>query len=322
MSNLTLLLISLLTLSPLQVQSAQEDVVNTNTIKSKTLIKNEPTTKSLEERGLVVANPKVRDIIRENKAYTTTHVGVKKTNGTVLAYLTPWNSKGYDVVKIFAKKFTHVSPVWLQLRMDSEEAKASIHGVHDVDYQWMKAVRAVNPSIKILPRLIFEAWSQVDLNTLFEEANMAGTIGRQLTDFAKKYELDGFVLEMWNAFAVQQRDQVIHLIAKMYALFKKNHLQLILVIPPPLHHGGRAGLVTRSDVERLAPYVHGFSVMTYDYSTVQRPGPNSPIEWVRDCITALVPKKTSPIRKKLLMGMNMYGLDYTPTGGGHVIGSQ
>ena len=26
-----------------------------------------------------------------------------------------WNSHGYDIAKTFARKFTHISPVWLQL---------------------------------------------------------------------------------------------------------------------------------------------------------------------------------------------------------------
>lgn len=33
---------------------------------------------------------------------------------------------------------------------------------------------------------------------------------------------------------------------------------------------GTLGLFNRDDAERLAPYVHGFSVMTYDYSNTQR----------------------------------------------------
>lgn len=36
----------------------------------------------------------------------------------------------------------------------------------------------------------------------------------------------------------------------------------------------------------------------------------------------LAPKTTSPIRKKLLIGMNMYGYDYTPSGGGPITGDQ
>ena len=290
--------------------------------KSKLIVKNEPTNMTLEERGLIVSNPKIRDIIRDHNAYTTTQLDIKKTNGTVLGYVTPWNGHGYKIAKIFAKKFTHICPVWLQLKMDAENFKTRIEGVHDVDFQWMKAVRAGNPDIKIVPRLIFDQWNQQELHALFEEQSMAGIIAKQLIASAEKYEFDGYVLEMWNAFAVQQRDQVIHLIAKIYAHFKKNGLQLMLVVPPPIHHGGRPGILTRHDVERLAPYVHGFSVMTYDYSSIQRPGPNSPIDWVRECIKLLAPKASSPIRKKLLMGLNMYGFDYTPTGGGPIIGSK
>lgn len=81
-------------------------------------------------------------------------------------------------------------------------------------------------------------------------------------------------------------------------------------------------MFTKADVERLAPYVHGFSVMTYDYSNVQRPGPNSPIKWIRECVKTLVPKATSPIRAKLLMGLNMYGYDFSPMGGGPIIGNE
>ena len=290
--------------------------------KSKLIVKSEPGNETLEERGLIVPNPKIKDIIREHKAYTVSELAVKKTNGSVLAYVTPWNSHGYDIAKLFAAKFTHVCPVWLQLKMNADDYKTRVEGLHDVDYQWMKSVREVNPDVKIVPRLIFDSWTITELQALFEESSMPGVIGKQLSDFARKYEFDGYVLEMWNAFAVQQRDPVIHLIAKIYAHFKKNGLQLILVLPPPIHHGGRVGIVTRSDVERLAPYVHFFSVMTYDYSTIQRPGPNSPVNWIRECVKALAPKPSSPIRKKLLMGLNMYGYDYTPSGGGPIIGSK
>lgn len=35
-----------------------------------------------------------------------------------------WNNHGYDTAKWFAKKFTHISPVWLQVRY-------SISPLHD-----------------------------------------------------------------------------------------------------------------------------------------------------------------------------------------------
>merc|ERR1712212_717213 len=34
-------------------------------------------------------------------------------DGHVLGYITPWNSHGYNVAKIFGNKFSSISPVWL-----------------------------------------------------------------------------------------------------------------------------------------------------------------------------------------------------------------
>ncbi|KAF1869944.1 hypothetical protein Lal_00017522 [Lupinus albus] len=34
----------------------------------------------------------------------------------VLAYITPWNSRGYEMAKRFNSKFTHLSPVWYDLK--------------------------------------------------------------------------------------------------------------------------------------------------------------------------------------------------------------
>lgn len=51
-----------------------------------------------------------------------------------------WNNHGYDVAKIFGNKFTHISPVWLQITPQGAE-NYLIKGTHDVDKEWMSAVR-------------------------------------------------------------------------------------------------------------------------------------------------------------------------------------
>jgi len=43
-----------------------------------------------------------------------------------------WNSRGYDVAKLFAHKFTYVSPVWLQIQRRSA-ATFTVQGTHDID---------------------------------------------------------------------------------------------------------------------------------------------------------------------------------------------
>ena len=74
-------------------------------------------------------------------------------------------------------------------------------------------------------------------------------------------------------------------------VFKKNNLELFLAVPPPLYYGcaigtnqvvlsvlnvsicrGSLSTFQKDDLERLAPYVKGFSLMTYDYSDPSRYG--------------------------------------------------
>ena len=48
-----------------------------------------------------------------------------------------------------------------------------------------------------------------------------------------------------------------------------------------------------------------------------RPGPNAPIQWVKDCVLTLSPEKGKQ-RSKILLGLNFYGQDFAPMGGGRM----
>lgn len=39
-------------------------------------------------------------------------------------------------------------------------------------------------------------------------------------------------------------------------------------------------MISKDDFEKLSQSVDAVSLMTYDYSTPSRPGPNSPLQWV------------------------------------------
>ena len=43
------------------------------------------------------------------------------------------------------------------------------------------------------------------------------------------------------------------------------------------------------------------------------PGPTSPIEWVESCVLSLSPQP-SELRRKILLGLNFYGYDFTASG--------
>ncbi|KAK2517868.1 hypothetical protein Q9966_014513 [Columba livia] len=88
------------------------------------------------------------------------------------------------------------------------------------------------------------------------------------------------------------------------------------------------GMFTKKEFDQLASAIDSFSLMTYDYSTPQRPGPNSPLPWVRACVQVLDPD--SKWRNKILLGLNFYGMDYSALGASgqpilgsrHMIGSE
>lgn len=102
-----------------------------------------------------------------------------------MACILQWNAAGYDIAKKFANKFTHISPVWLQLKLNEDEETTRVEGTHDIDANWIKEVRKGNPSIKIVPRVILESWYASELIALLTNNKLPTYIGRQLSEFAK-----------------------------------------------------------------------------------------------------------------------------------------
>ncbi|XP_046914230.2 chitinase domain-containing protein 1 [Dermatophagoides farinae] len=283
---------------------------------------NPPVLETVQERSLVVSNVKPKDIIREHQSYSLNGRQTKNFNGTVLAYVTPWNSHGYDIAKLFAQKFTHISPVWLQARLNKEENDIIVEGKHDIDYGWMQELRTENDRIKIVPRVLFERMTHSQYLQLITDSSLARQIGRHLADLARKYEFDGYVIEIWRAYAGQHRLDLARMFEWITDALSLSNLELHIAVPPPIYYGDSLSTFQKDDIERLAPYIQGFSVMTYDYSDPSRPGPNSPLNWIQKCIRLLAPKDTSPVLKKILIGLNFYGNDYSITGGGPILGTR
>ncbi|XP_062597391.1 chitinase domain-containing protein 1-like, partial [Saccostrea cucullata] len=84
------------------------------------------------DRGLVTEKVKSTDIIKEHASYCDRDREVKHFPGVTLAYVTPWNSHGYDIAKTFSRKFSFVSPVWLQIKR-RKGGTFYIQGDHDID---------------------------------------------------------------------------------------------------------------------------------------------------------------------------------------------
>uniref|UniRef100_A0A8C4ERG5 Chitinase domain-containing protein 1 n=1 Tax=Dicentrarchus labrax TaxID=13489 RepID=A0A8C4ERG5_DICLA len=242
---------------------------------------------SVLERGLVVSDPHWKDIVKEEKRHCA---HIKKTfQGQVLGYVTPWNSHGYDIAKTFGSKLTSVSAVWLQLRRRGPET-FDVTGLHDHDPGWVKAVRKSNKKVRMVPRLLFDGWSYQDYMSVMGSEDEIEELGSELVDVAKTEGFDGFTLELWSQLGGNKRNT------------------------------GQPGMFGREEFEQLAPVVDGFSLMTYDYSSGSRPGPSSPLPWVRDCVLQLAPN--TQWRQKILLGLNLYGLDFASQGTEPILGGR
>ncbi|XP_034950775.1 chitinase domain-containing protein 1 isoform X1 [Chelonus insularis] len=281
-----------------------------------------PINQSVFDRGLVVENPKSTDILKESGLYHK-NTKVKNFPNEVLGYITPWNADGYDVAKTFHNKFTLISPVWFNIV--AGVGKKFQLATHDIQKKWLKDMKAANDknhTVRIVPRVLFERWSPHEITSFHANHEKQDQLISALISTAKTYEFSGYVLEIWNQFIYTEVDaetvvDIIKLIAKK---LKNKDLQVIIAIPPT--RASEAQRFSRKYFDYLSPYVDYFSLMTYDFASIQRPGPNSPLEWARDCVRILVPDDNSPKRAQILMGLNFYGNNYTPEGGGPILGHE
>ncbi|EDV31282.1 uncharacterized protein Dana_GF14623 [Drosophila ananassae] len=277
--------------------------------------------------GLVSPEPLGKDILANHRAYFK-ETGLRRFNGTTLGYVTPWNSHGYDVAKIFAKKFDIISPVWLQVLKQGEDYVMA--GVHDIDAGWLTDVRRKGKqahnqrTVKVFPRFIFDHFTDRDIKLLLSDANERTKVNNVLIKCCKDNGFDGLVLEVWSQLAGRIDDKILHtLVLQMAKELQKQQLRLILVVPPFRKDTGN--LFGEKHMDKLYKHIYAFSLMTYDFSSVQRPGANAPLYFVRKAVEMIAPEGCPDMeakRAKILLGLNMYGNDYTPDGGGPITFSQ
>nr|XP_042718118.1 chitinase domain-containing protein 1 isoform X3 [Chrysemys picta bellii] len=234
--------------------------------------------KIVQDRGLVVTDPKAKDIVLEHKSYCAKKTKERHFWGDVLGYITPWNNHGYDIAKMFGNKFTLISPVWLQVKRKGKEM-FQFTGLHDADQDWIKDVKKNSKTIKIVPRILFDGWTYQDFESVFGSEDEIEELSKTMVQIAKEENFDGYVVEVWSQLGNQKQAELIHLLTHLSEALHEAQLKLILVIPPAVTPG---------------------------------PGPNSPLPWVRACVQVLDPE--SKWRSKILLGLNFYGMDYSALG--------
>ncbi|KAL9544084.1 hypothetical protein MBANPS3_007799 [Mucor bainieri] len=251
----------------------------------------------------------VKTILKQHDKPNTLEAHEKHFEGDTLAYVTPWNNRGYDIVKEFKGKFDYVSPVWYYIQRRTKNRSSmefDIDGEHDVDQGWMKEVKdEFTGKGKILPRFQFRGWTGDDLRMFVSNKAESQALAEKLMDQVNKYNFDGVVIECgFPAFF-----QVF--LSQLSTQLHNNDRQLIVVLPAIMTDEHRK-YMTPDIFKSMAHYVDRFSLMTYDFSSHDpNGGPSSPIEWIMDNIEYLAPELEE--RSKLLIGFNMYAMSYLPT---------
>ncbi|XP_317335.3 chitinase domain-containing protein 1 [Anopheles gambiae] len=284
-------------------------------------VKTGPQPTNVYDRGLVQGEPSAKDIIVENAAYFQ-DTSLKLFEGKVLGFVTPWNNHGYDVAKLWGPKFDYVSPVWLQILRKGPK-KYEVAGVHDIDDGWVKDVKKAGSTInnRVIPRVLFDKFTDRDFSQLLTYPEERTIVAKLLLATARKHRFDGLVLEVWSQLAARVEDSyLIGLVEEICNTLTAASYDCILVIPPARKE--TYDLFSRKHFEALEPSVTAFSLMTYDFSSVQRPGANAPLYWVRNAVQHVCPDGVDRMREKrakILVGLNMYGSDFTPNGGQPIV---
>uniref|UniRef100_A0A2P2I3M3 Chitinase domain-containing protein 1 n=1 Tax=Hirondellea gigas TaxID=1518452 RepID=A0A2P2I3M3_9CRUS len=286
-----------------------------------------PLKESVAERELVTDALKWKDVVEQHKGYLP---AASSSKAATLAYVTPWNNRGYDIAKWQGGRFSHVSPVWLQLkplRDQNTESRWQVTGLQDVDQGWLTQVRnsarKVARTTKIVPRIIFEGWGAGEFQALVESAALRRQLAQDLLSLIQSEQFDGLVLEVWSQLPTRSLlGSMPSVIAPVADTLRAAGYIVILVIPPAVYQGKTEGFFLAEQFQALSPHVDFFSLMSYDYSSLQNPGPNSPLWWMKECVEKIEPDQDSPNRAKILLGLNLYGIDHSSTGGGHVLGQQ
>lgn len=276
------------------------------------------------DKDLVAEGTKSRHVLEHHAAHHK-DVHAKNFKGPSLGYVTPWNGKGYDVARGFRCKLTHISPVWYQLSNEGNSLKFT--GGHDVDKSWIADLRKPceeegSSPPRILPRFLAEIEPRELLNFLAFPKALILPLIKEVQDQG----FDGLVLECWTQWASmglfrqgEYRRTALNFITSLGDAAKEAGLDLILAAPPAVspHPGGL--VFTPDDWAAVRDHVTALSLMTYDYSHAESPGPNAPLDWVEKNLHELLGnpdgREAKQYGPKILTGLNFYGRTFAPSMG-------
>uniref|UniRef100_A0A5S6R2H0 Chitinase domain-containing protein 1 n=1 Tax=Trichuris muris TaxID=70415 RepID=A0A5S6R2H0_TRIMR len=264
--------------------------------------------------GLLKGNTSYRSILENHDKIVSPEL--KLFPNPTLAFVTPWNGRGYDVAKLYGAKFSHVSPVWFRLIPGDVDCR--IEGQHDIDRGWLSDVREANANVSIVPRFLVEYQDLESALNFISNEQVQNKCFQMLTEFVQRNNFDGVVFEVYvqtQPIVKRQKMGKVGLLQTVINLAE--HLKAVgkslsLVVPPCNADSSQQSVFNPTDFRWVGPFVNFVIVMTYDYNgraAAALGPPVAPLPWVRRCMTDLADAFPSS-SEKLLMGVNFYGYLY------------
>ncbi|KAK6009097.1 hypothetical protein OSTOST_26009, partial [Ostertagia ostertagi] len=102
----------------------------------------------------------------------------------------------------------------------------------------MEELRRNNSDLAIVPRVLFDDWSDEDIVTFLQNERWMNRCLGDLMNLLTRTQFDGAVVELWASAMIQSRggasDLLVEMLSSWGKSFHEKQLQLITPVGPPL----------------------------------------------------------------------------------------
>eukprot|EP00741_Cyanophora_paradoxa_P004790 tig00000829_g4648.t1 len=265
------------------------------------------------QRGLVSEQVAASDILKNHKSYHE-NVSRRQLVGFVLAYVAPWSSVAYTRARIFRSKFTHIAPVWFQLRPREPLSMLSVEliGGDIVDKKLLKNLRGKSGGgPKVVPRLAFTDCDESFVLRLSSDYLAVERLLETLTSAIRQHGLDGFTFALYGNIShvptAALRTSLQRLAIRLADALHKEKAELVLEVPTDSSVFGPA------DWKILRGIADAFVLTAVNASSPAIPGPTAPLSWARTALSSLVGEPgvhTQTTQHPLMLQLALHGFDF------------
>lgn len=198
----------------------------------------------------------------------------------VLGFVTPWNSRGKQLVEDHRQKFDIVCPVWYTVHAVAQEYEVRGGPTSDEDEEWYKRLQQPSTSpegadlrpLQVVPRFILDGWGEQDYRNLVFNDTRWQMLSDVVMQVVKKMEFDGVVFESGATHVLPQA------LTKLSEALHSDEKTLVIVTQPirtpgdkfDALAGNQATMIETSNnmilgaLPALSLVADYFSIMTYD----------------------------------------------------------